>query len=116
MTATTSTVVSAHNCSRYDEDCAIAGLAKAIKPELKQAILIETTYQGPTDTKGSRIRAKMLGTSYAHTIGLDYSLGTVEARLKAALSMLGNWFEGEALVAASYDETKHGFIFVFNHY
>ena len=43
---------------------------------------IKTTYIGPTDTKGSKIRASFNGKSL--TIPYDYSLNSYELHFKAA--------------------------------
>lgn len=111
MTTTVETVLSAHNLSRFDDEGAVAALAQGLVRELQPLIVIETTY----DTKGSRIKAQMKGTSYACTIGLDHSLSTDAAHLKAALWMLGQWFEGEELVPVGSTDTAKGWAFVFVH-
>lgn len=72
---------------------------------------IFTRYLGPTNTKGSRIKASARGLSV--TIPLDHALDLVERHEKAARALLGKlgWYDRDTALAGETPDGK-GYVFV----
>ena len=108
----TGNVVNAANCGSTDTPTMRAKLARRMMADLPRGIAVETTYLGPTDHRGPRVKATMAdlprGTA---VIGYDHSLNTDAAHLAAALHLMGQWFEGESLQVIGYTDTAKGFLF-----
>lgn len=73
-------------------------------------IAIETKYLGPTNTKGSRIKAT--GNGHSVTISYPYELSGEAVHRKAAQALADkmNW-PGRLIGGA----TRSGYVFVFDH-
>lgn len=73
---------------------------------------IETKYLGPTNTKGTRIKATCNAKSII--ISWDYSLDPEENHLKAAQALLNDlgWDKECNLVSGSIKSNKKGYVFV----
>lgn len=109
-------LVNAANCGTHCSNDEIRNLAKSMVRERPAGLLIiSTKFYGPTNTKGSHIKATINGTRFSRTVGYDHSLGTVEAHAYGAFYLLSGWFEGESLEYVGHDETPDGkgFSFVF---
>ena len=107
----TGNVINATNCGATDTPTMRAKLARRLMAELPRGIAVETTYLGPTDHRGPRVKATMVGTRQTATVGYDHSLSTDAAHLAAALHLMGQWFEGESLQVIGYTDTAKGFLF-----
>ena len=72
---------------------------------------IFTRYLGPTNTKGSRIKASARGLSV--TVPLDYALDLVERHEKAARELLAKlgWQDRQTALAGETPDER-GYVFV----
>jgi len=79
---------------------------------------IETRYLGPTDYRGSRIKATARDTFYSDerpksvTVPLDYALGTGANHERAALALLPKVCNNPDGVTLHKGATKRGYVFV----
>lgn len=102
-------LVTAANCGSHCTNNEIKDLAKSLTRELPVGLLIITTkFLGPTDTKGSRIKATINGVNISKTVGYDYALNSLDNHAAAALFVLSGWFEGEHLIYQGHDEAPNG--------
>jgi hypothetical protein len=110
MTITTpARLVNAANCGNHCTNDELKDLAKSLTRELPVGlVMISTKFFGPTDTKGSRIKATINGTNSSRTVGYDHSLSTLDAHAYAAVYLLSSWFEGESLQYQGHDESADG--------
>ena len=83
---------------------------------------IKTTYLGPTNDRGSRIKAKLLGDSHrcdqpSKTVGYDKGLNCVPNHTKAVKALIQEmegfgWFEGATSITITAGNSDHaGYIF-----
>lgn len=72
---------------------------------------IFTRYLGPTNTRGSRIKATARGLSV--TIPLDHALDLTERHEKAARALLGKlgWYDRDTALAGETPDGR-GYVFV----
>tara|TARA_R100000734_G_C3262188_1_gene60549 strand:- start:306 stop:593 length:288 start_codon:yes stop_codon:yes gene_type:complete len=85
--------------------------------ELLQGPLIRTKYLGPTNYRGSRIKAvhkRGSDETQSITLSWDHSLDGIENAKAAALALLQSWLYGEhhqmVLVACGFDHDHYYFI------
>lgn len=110
MTSTTpARLITAANCGQHSTNDELKALAKGMIRECPlDLVVVSTKFIGPTNTKGSRIKATLNGTTVTKTVGLDYSLNELEMHAYAAFYLLSTWFEGEQLQYWGYDGTADG--------
>jgi hypothetical protein len=73
-------------------------------------VAITTKYFGPTNFKGSRIKASANGNSV--TIGFDYALGSEERHAKAARALCDKMGWKNKLIAGGLDAGNYVFVMV----
>ena len=102
-------LVNAANCGNQCTNDELHDLAKSLTRELPVGLVIITTkFFGPTDTKGSRIKASMNGVGISKTVGYGHGLNPLDNHMYAALFLLSTWFEGESLQYEGHDESPDG--------
>lgn len=74
-------------------------------------LTIKTTYQGPTDTRGSRILAK--GGGRQLTQPYDYSVSTSQAHEQAASALARLIFDQDIATPGDVESTEKGYVFSF---
>jgi hypothetical protein len=109
-TSTTPTnLINASNCGNHCSNQELQDLAKSLtRAQPVGLLIISTKFYGPTNTKGSRIKATINGTPVTKTVGYDHGLNTLDNHAYAALFLLSSWFEGESLQYQGHDETEDG--------
>ena len=116
-TVTPENLLNAANCGAHCSNDELKELSKSlVRAKPAGLVIISTKFMGPTDTKGSRVKATLNGTNVTRTVGYDHSLHTVDAHHYAALFLLSGWFEGESLQYVGHDESQDGkgWCFVFS--
>ena len=111
-------LINAANCGNHCTNDELKDLAKSLTRELPVGLVIITTkFFGPTDTKGSRIKATINGTTCNKTVGYSHALNPLDNHAYAALFLLSTWFEGESLQYQGHDESADGkgWCFAFRH-
>ena len=102
-------LINAANCGNHCTNQELQALAKSLTRELPVGLLMVTTkFIGPTDTKGSRIKATINGVKFSKTVGIDHSLNSLDNHAYAALFTLSAWFESETLQYQGHDESPDG--------
>jgi hypothetical protein len=77
-------------------------------------VAIQTRYIGPTNTRGSRIKA-WTDTGFSVTIGYDYGLDDEARHFKAVKEMVSKHNLDWDLKDMRCGGTKNGFVFCFSH-
>jgi hypothetical protein len=77
-------------------------------------VAIQTKYIGPTNTRGSRIKA-WTDTGFSVTIGYDYSLDDEARHFKAVKAMVESNDLDWDLKDMRCGGTKNGYVFCFSH-
>ena len=116
VSTTQANLITAMNCGNHVNNDDLKQLAKDLNRARPTGLLtITTKFLGPTNTKGSRIRATINGVRTIKTVGYDHALHTTDAHHYAALALLSTWFEGEQLEFIGMDDTPDGkgFSFVY---
>jgi hypothetical protein len=79
-------------------------------------VAIQTKYMGPTNSRGSRIKA-FTENGQQVTISYDYALSGEKLHAKAAMALIekAGWQNEYKKFGLVCGGTKNGYVFVFNH-